>query len=393
MQKSARLIILSSLSITGLLSGCAANPLATQTERNNTRTQAESQSPRVTKVAQTANIRVVGSQQTNSQISFTLSERIQTIHMVSGDASPILSSSGQSVTFLRAKSTAQTVTSLVTAANGYKQLLTFHIPSMTTMGSTVQGQSSVSNKSQTGTSPSVPPFPVQAGTAAPVVYFGPATGRRVYITVDDGWVPSQRVLKLMQRKHVPITTFLIQDAASENPAYWKAFVQAGGVIQDHTVNHPWLTGIPYAQDLAQWQGPVQMYPKWFGQTPTLGRPPYGAIDENVRVAAHNAGLQAIVMWSAEFNPKHPKAGLETWNNKPLSPGEIILLHWQPGLYQQIQEVLAECKQLNLVPAPLTLNEPQVTLTGSTATTGTTATTSTSTASTTTTSAVYGSKHS
>ncbi|WP_054970541.1 polysaccharide deacetylase family protein [Alicyclobacillus ferrooxydans] len=404
MRKAAGLIIISSISLVGLVSGCATYPSATPLTGQSVKTQIDSNTPQVAEQARAANIRVVTSHQTTSEVSFTLSESIHDFRVLAGSPKPILSKTGQSIVFQRGQSTTQTVTLLVTAGNGDTQTLTFRIPPMTvSTASQVSGTSaspgkSQSGKSQSSTSPIAPTFPVQAGTPAKVVYFGPPTGRHVYITVDDGWFPSQRVLNLMQQ-HVPITAFLIKDAAREHPNYWKAFVQAGGVIEDHTVSHPWLTRVPYQQDLFQWQDPIQTYSNWFGQTPTLGRPPYGAIDHNVLVAAHNAGLQAIVMWSAEFSPTDPSAGLQTWNHKPLSAGEIVLLHWQPGLYQQMEQVLAECKSLNLVPAPLVLNGPQSTTatpttsskTGSATSTKTGAATTT-TASTTTTSAVYGSQH-
>ncbi|QSO47548.1 polysaccharide deacetylase family protein [Alicyclobacillus mengziensis] len=421
MRKSAGLIIFSSLSLVGLVSGCATYPSAPPSTGQNVKTQMDSNAPDVAKQAPAPHIRVVTSHQTASQVSFTVSQAIRGFQVVSGGNTPSLNKTGESITFERGQSTDQTVTLLVTLGNGDTQTLTFHIPSMTVSSSsqlgtsTAQGKSqsgkSQPSKSQTSTTPTVPTFPVQAGTPAKVVYFGPPTGRHVYITVDDGWFPSQRVLKLMQQQHVPITAFLIKDAAREHPSYWKAFVQAGGVIEDHTVSHPWLTKVPYQQDIYQWQDPIQTYSKWFGQTPTLGRPPYGAIDHNVLVAAHNAGLQAIVMWSAEFSPTDPSAGLQTWNHKPLSAGEIVLLHWQPGLYQQMEQVLADCKRLNLVPAPLVLNQPQSTTTKTATTTTKTGTTTPKTgsasttktaaitpstppknASTTTTSAVYGSQH-
>ena len=31
--------------------------------------------------------------------------------------------------------------------------------------------------------------------------------------------------------------------------------------------------------------------------------------------------------------------IQTWNGKPLSPGEIVILHWVPGLGQPAQHSL------------------------------------------------------
>ncbi len=191
----------------------------------------------------------------------------------------------------------------------------------------------------------------------PEYWFGASSGRRIYITIDDGWFPSRRVLALMKRDHLPLTAFLIEQAAQEHPNYWKAFVAAGGVIEDHTVSHPWLTRVSPQTAEAQWAGPVHSYPGWFQQRPLVGRPPYGAVDRTVRSAARAARLRAIIMWSAEWSPTNRKAGLTTWNRLPLAPGEIVLLHWDPGLYKELLDVLAICRAQHLQPAPLLAGLP------------------------------------
>lgn len=181
-----------------------------------------------------------------------------------------------------------------------------------------------------------------------LVWFGPKTHNAIYITIDDGWFPSNRVLHFMQRTHLPITAFLIKDAAQEHLSYWKDFVAAGGLIEDHTVSHPPLTSVTPSEMYAQWHMPVVNYKAWFGTTPTLGRPPYGAVNAQVLKEAQLAGLQHIVMWSAVMNNK----GLTTWNGGPLQPGDIVLLHWDPGLYPELIKLLAVIHADHLIPASL-----------------------------------------
>ncbi|WDL95784.1 polysaccharide deacetylase family protein [Alicyclobacillus sp. ALC3] len=215
--------------------------------------------------------------------------------------------------------------------------------------------------------PALPPPPVHLTAMNPTLvppvspvpeyFFGNPSGNRVYITIDDGWYPNAKVLTLMQQTHVPLTAFLIDAAAQEHLSFWKAFVAAGGTIGDHTDTHPFLSHISAQSDVYQWHQPVIDDQKWFGVTPSVGRPPYGDVNKTVLEAAHAAGLKAIVMWSAEFNPSNPAQGISTWNGQPLTAGEIILLHWQPGLYNQLQQVLAICQQRGLVPAPLTAGLP------------------------------------
>ena len=54
------------------------------------------------------------------------------------------------------------------------------------------------------------------------------------------------------------------------------------------------------------------------------------------------------MWSATDNGH----GLQTWNNGPLAPGTIVLMHWDPGLYENLRQVLPACEAQGLVPRSL-----------------------------------------
>jgi peptidoglycan/xylan/chitin deacetylase (PgdA/CDA1 family) len=158
------------------------------------------------------------------------------------------------------------------------------------------------------------------------------------------------VLTLMHQNYLPITAFLIADAAKENLSYWKQFVAAGGIIGDHTVSHPNLTKVSLSQATAQWKQDRTDLDHWLGQTPAIGRPPYGAFNSTAEVAAARAGLTALAGWSATMSGN----SIQTWNGKPLSPGEIVILHWVPGLGQQLTVLLKEIRALHLNPTPLTV---------------------------------------
>ena len=191
--------------------------------------------------------------------------------------------------------------------------------------------------------------PSPAKSAALLYCFAHSAGRAIYITIDDGWTPSQQVLTLMHQNYLPITAFLVADAAKENLGYWKEFVAAGGIIGDHTVSHPYLTKVALSQATTQWGQDRTDLGRWLGQTPAIGRPPYGAFNHTVEVAAARAGLTALAGWSATMSGDR----IQTWNRKPLSPGEIVILHWVPGLGQQLTVLLKEIRALHLNPTPLT----------------------------------------
>ena len=183
----------------------------------------------------------------------------------------------------------------------------------------------------------------------PLYAFAHPAGRAIYITVDDGWTPSAQVLAIMRRTHLPVTAFLIAQAAQRDLPYWRAFVHDGGTIGDHSVSHPNLTKLTLGQATIQWGQARRDLGRWLGRTPDMGRPPYGAFDHNVEAAAYRGGLQVLVGWSASVG--HGR--IATWDGKPLEPGEIVLLHWVPGLGQQLTKLLAVIHARHLHPMPLT----------------------------------------
>jgi peptidoglycan/xylan/chitin deacetylase (PgdA/CDA1 family) len=190
---------------------------------------------------------------------------------------------------------------------------------------------------------------VPALPTIPLYSFASPAGQAIYITVDDGWTPSPQVLAIMRSTHLPVTAFLIAQAARQNLPYWRAFARAGGTIGDHTVSHPDLTRLSLTQATAQWGQARQALGQWLGRDPVMGRPPYGAFDPAVQAAAYRGGLRALVGWSATAD----SGGIQTWDGRPLTAGEIVLLHWVPGLGHQLVRLLAVIRARHLHPMPLT----------------------------------------
>ena len=197
----------------------------------------------------------------------------------------------------------------------------------------------------------VPALPAASRPSVARLYcFASPAGGAVYITIDDGWTPSAEVLDIMRQTHVPVTAFLIQQAAQQNLSYWRAFAAAGGLIGDHTVSHPFLTKLSLRQATVQWAQDRTTLGRWLGQTPDLGRPPYGAVNHRVEVAAARGKLLALAGWSATMSGDT----IQTWDGRPLRAGEIVILHWVPGLGGQFAVLLAAIRALHLHPAPLTV---------------------------------------
>lgn len=190
---------------------------------------------------------------------------------------------------------------------------------------------------------------VPALPTIPLYSFASPAGQAVYITVDDGWTPSPQVLAIMRSSHLPVTAFLIAQAAQQDLPYWRAFVRAGGTIGDHTVSHPNLARLSLVQASTQWGQARLALGHWLGRLPEMGRPPYGAFDPTVEAAAYRGGLTALVGWSATVAGNR----IATWNGRPLAAGEIVLLHWVPSLGHELVRLLAVIQARHLHPMPLT----------------------------------------
>lgn len=85
----------------------------------------------------------------------------------------------------------------------------------------------------------------------------------------------------------------------------------------------------------------------FGRTPKLLRPPYGAVDDEVRLAAKACGVKALVTWTHDFT---------TWGETPPAPrlraGDIVLLHFTPTLAADLRRALDAARAAGLKPAAL-----------------------------------------
>jgi peptidoglycan/xylan/chitin deacetylase (PgdA/CDA1 family) len=191
------------------------------------------------------------------------------------------------------------------------------------------------------------------GPVPNVVWSMPTSDRVVFLTVDDGWYPSEKVLTIMKEQHLPLSTFLLENAAKNHLDFWRAFVAAGGDIQNHTVSHPDLTK-ESAETIQHEIETAQTYLSSLA-APTLFRPPYGSYNQTVCEKASQVGLRHVVLWNATMSSD----GLQTYNGKKLEPGSIILLHWVPDLPQQLEKLLDILREqdLGVASLPYALEHP------------------------------------
>lgn len=194
--------------------------------------------------------------------------------------------------------------------------------------------------------PKPAPKPAPAGFVDHYVQRIATSDRVVFITIDDGTFKDPAFLARVRRTHLPVSVFLTNAAASGHGVdYFRALQSAGAVIEDHTLHHPYLTKVSSAVRREEVCGAADRDLRTFGRRAQLLRPPYGAWDTSVLATAKGCRLHALVGWDAVM-PEH--GGLQTWNGGGrLKPGDIVLLHFLPGLDGQIARLLATIRAQHL----------------------------------------------
>lgn len=194
--------------------------------------------------------------------------------------------------------------------------------------------------------PPPPPAPAPAPFVDRYVQRIATTDPVVFITIDDGTYKDAAFLARVRRTHLPVTVFLTNAAASgDGVDYFRSLQGAGAVIEDHTLRHPYLTRIPAQARREEICGAADKDLRSFGRRAQLLRPPYGDWDASVLATAKACGLHAVVGWDAVMPER---GGLQTWNGHGrLKAGDIVLLHFLPGLDGQIGRLLASIRGQHL----------------------------------------------
>jgi peptidoglycan/xylan/chitin deacetylase (PgdA/CDA1 family) len=182
------------------------------------------------------------------------------------------------------------------------------------------------------TSPVDVTVPTSGTGALPVVHRITTTDPVVFITIDDGYTKDPAVVSLLRTRHIPVTPFLAQTAINTGHAYFNLVQDASGqTVQDHSVNHPFLTKLSYDQQKHEICGAADQYATWFGTRPWLFRPPYGAYNQTTLRAAQACGMTTIVLWDASL----PHSVIRFASGSKFHDGDILLIHWRPNLARDL----------------------------------------------------------
>jgi peptidoglycan-N-acetylglucosamine deacetylase len=180
------------------------------------------------------------------------------------------------------------------------------------------------------------PAPVGCVPKGPsLVYHGPAKGKEIALTFDDGpWSdpPTIDFLRVLEQAHVPATFFEIgRQIAGDDPggAVEQQMLADGDMIGDHTWSHPNMAATaPAAQRVELLDTLRAIQHATDGFTPCLWRPPYGAMSPSLVKLARSLGMLTI-MWNVD--PRDwTLPGVDAIYGNVVShatPGAIVLQHF------------------------------------------------------------------
>ncbi|MET9967058.1 polysaccharide deacetylase family protein [Streptomyces sp. NPDC006356] len=155
----------------------------------------------------------------------------------------------------------------------------------------------------------------------PVVHRVPTRDKVVFLTYDDGAEKDPRFVDLVRELRLPVSMFLTDSVVGPGYGHFARLRSVGASIQNHTLDHAALRGLPYAGQRAEICGQQNKLRARFGIRPRLFRPPYGTYDTTTLRAARDCGITAVTLWRAATEAD----GELTYAHGPthLHPGDII----------------------------------------------------------------------
>ncbi|MGA5709697.1 polysaccharide deacetylase family protein [Streptomyces cellulosae] len=143
----------------------------------------------------------------------------------------------------------------------------------------------------------------------------------VFLTYDDGAERDPRFIDLVRERGLPVSMFLTDSVIGPGYGHFARLRAVGANLQNHTLDHPALPGLPLAAQRAQICGQQRKLAARFGVRARLFRPPYGRHDTATLRAAAECGIAAVVLWRVTLEPD----GHLTYTHGPrhLRPGDIV----------------------------------------------------------------------
>jgi peptidoglycan/xylan/chitin deacetylase (PgdA/CDA1 family) len=185
---------------------------------------------------------------------------------------------------------------------------------------------------------------------APAILRGPAEGRRIALTFDDGpaSVFTEQILNILSDRTVKATFFVCGKNVERYPNIVRRIKAEGHALGNHTYSHSFLyfrSRRFMADEIDRAQEALQ---KVTGEYPSIFRPPYGARWPGLVSVLRKRGLR-LVNWSdTGYDWKCGTVEIVRHSLKRLKPGSIILLH--DGLETRSARAIDQSATVRALPA-------------------------------------------
>lgn len=159
----------------------------------------------------------------------------------------------------------------------------------------------------------------------------------VYLTFDDGPIPESTpwLLKTLEEYGAKATFFMVADNARRYPELYRAVIEAGHSIGNHTFHHK----PPFRQSVKEMMDDVALADDVLHSK--LFRPPHGIISRNQQKALSEAGY-SIVMFDLNTLDYHsdrtPRQIIDSVSRN-VRPGSIINFHDSLKSIDKLKEAL------------------------------------------------------
>jgi peptidoglycan/xylan/chitin deacetylase (PgdA/CDA1 family) len=163
---------------------------------------------------------------------------------------------------------------------------------------------------------------------SPAILRGPADGKRIALTFDDGPCAgyTERILDVLRQYDVKAAFFVCGQNVERSPELLRRIQAEGHTIGNHSYSHPFPFFRSRAFFAREIDATQEVIEKVTGKRPQFFRPPFGARWLGLQAVLEERGL-ILVNWSVTgYDWKLGTEGIVRETFKTLGPGSIILLH-------------------------------------------------------------------
>lgn len=157
---------------------------------------------------------------------------------------------------------------------------------------------------------------------------GPAKGRAIALTFDDGPAPpfTEQILDILRHHQAPATFFVCGKNVERFPEVIRRIQEEGHALGNHTYSHPFLFFCGRSKIADEIDRTQEAIEKVTGYRPAIFRPPYGIRWFGLSRVLSDRGMKLIQWSDTGFDWKYQTDAIVRAALRNLVPGAVILLH-------------------------------------------------------------------